>query len=497
MAKPGLAKISRRRFNLETTVFSAQQEVTVPAALKIPVDTQYLLQPLLVVPRDKIAVQKGAGKVRVQGQLTGFISCVDSEETAHTFPLQPLEFVTSFSVHEAAPDACWEADVALDGVEVDRGEGDTANVTVYLTVSLRGAQLAETELVTAASGATLSVETRGIRLQNIIEERKAEKTLSVKLSHTEGIPVAADVCVANLSWQVTGGKLAAQGTVKVKVYRLQEKGGAVAIAQGGEDFQFELDFASTDVADCTLQCLPALTILEPEAPEVLVTLRCKAVGYREEREEYVAGVSGADSLSRRICLRNRIGESEYKLNIEGQVSFPNPSVQINQLLPRVRILETQALDGRVLIRGLLSLHIYYSGEEGRNKVLVQEEEFSHHLELRGCAAGYTVRAWAWPESGFCTVEDYSVPVILRVEAVEDVEFDAVTDIHVVDPGFVPVNASVVLYIAGKEDSLFSIARKFNVSQEMLMEYNGLSSPEISCGQKLLVPVYQMKYNDKV
>ena len=28
---------------------------------------------------------------------------------------------------------------------------------------------------------------------------------------------------------------------------------------------------------------------------------------------------------------NRIGESEYKLNIAASVSFPNPSVQINQL----------------------------------------------------------------------------------------------------------------------------------------------------------------------
>ena len=55
----------------------------------------------------------------------------------------------------------------------------------------------------------------------------------------------------------------------------------------------------------------------------------------------------------------------------------------------------------------------------------------------------------------------------------------------------------IVYSRQGRQFVCSIARKFNVSQEMLMEYNGLSSPEISCGQKLLVPVYQMKYNDKV
>lgn len=39
MSNSGLAKVSRRRYNLETVVFSAQQEVTVPAGLKIPVST--------------------------------------------------------------------------------------------------------------------------------------------------------------------------------------------------------------------------------------------------------------------------------------------------------------------------------------------------------------------------------------------------------------------------------------------------------------------------
>ena len=133
MSNSGLAKVSRRRYNLETVVFSAQQEVTVPAGLKIPVSTQYVLQPFLVVPREKVIILPGPGKIRVQGQTEGFLSYVDRDESVSNLPVPPTEFIASFAVPSAVQGARIEADIRLEGVEVDRGDGE-ANITAYIRV---------------------------------------------------------------------------------------------------------------------------------------------------------------------------------------------------------------------------------------------------------------------------------------------------------------------------------------------------------------------------
>ncbi|MGI6365776.1 MAG: LysM peptidoglycan-binding domain-containing protein [Bacillota bacterium] len=494
MSNSGLAKVSRRRYNLETVVFSAQQEVTVPAGLKIPVSTQYVLQPFLVVPREKVIILPGPGKIRVQGQTEGFLSYVDRDESVSTLPVPPTEFIASFAVPSAVQGARIEADIRLEGVEVDRGDGE-ANITAYIRVAIIALRQEETELVTAVAGNALSAESRGIKLQHIVKEAEAEKSISIPLSQAAGKPVATDFCIGNLGWQVIEGRLSAQGVALVKAYYISEAGG-LDIAEGSADFELEIDFASPEISDCALQCLPVKTAMAPaaEGQEFQLLLKARAQGYREQTGEYITEIIGADSLKKTIQVRNRVGESEFKLNLEGQYQFPIEPQSIDLVLPKVRLIETEAMDEKVLVRGLLSLNIYYTAEDGQRRVLVQEEEFIHYLEATGCALGYSVKAWAWPEQGVYTQENYSVPVLLRVEVVEDAAHDVVIDVHVVDPNFIPVNASVILYVTGKDDTLFSVARKFNISQERLLEYNGLAGEtELHAGQKLLIPIYELKY----
>jgi len=496
MSKSGLAKVSRRRYNLETIVFSAQQEVTVPAGIKIPMSTQYLLQPMLVIPKEKVAIQTGPGKVRVQGQIEGFQSCVDSQEEVHTYQVPSMDFMTSFTVPNAAATAELEAEVSLEGVEVDRGDGDIANITAYILVTLWAIKNEETELVTAVSGKSVSADSQAVKLQHIIRELEVEKSLSISLPLVPGKAVATDLCLGNLSWQVVEGRLAAEGVAMVKVFHLNGDAGEIGVAEGIKDFELDLDFGVAEISDCTLRCNPIKTKIIPgtDSQEFELVIRAKAAGYQEQAGEFVSSVLGADSLKRSVHLRNRIGESEFKLTLEGECKFPSTPTGINLALPKVRLLETNAMDEKVLVRGLLSLHLYYIDENEQKRVLVQEEEFTQTLDVKGCAGGYTVRAWAWPERAVYNTENYSVPVLLRVEVVETKEFEAVTDVHVVDPDFIPVNASVILYVAGKDESLFSVARKFNISQEMLLEYNNLPETEIlKPGQKLLIPVYQLKY----
>jgi LysM repeat protein len=501
MSNKGLAKVSRRRFNLETVVFSAEQEVTVPAGIKIPADTQYLLHPVLIIPKDKNDIYQGLGKIRFQGQLEGFLSCVDSEEAVHTLAVPPIEFMTAFATPLLA-DARFEADAVIEGVELDRGGDDVANLTVFVIVTVRALRNEETELITAVSKDFLGAEVRNGKFQNIAGVEETEQVITIDLPATVGRdPIGKDLGIGNLNWQVIEGRLSAEGVVMAKVYSLSVKGELEAF-EANKEFELELDFDAPEVTDSKLLCAPIKSRFYPgteeEGPALELVLRFTAIGYFEQTTEYIASLSGADSIEKMLYLRNRIGESEFKFNLGGVCQFPKEPAKVDLVLAKTRITEAKALDEQVLVRGLLSLSIFYTDESDLPRVLVQEEEFNQFFALKGCASGYSVKAWAWPEKGSCSDERYSVPILLRVEVVEEVEFRAVADVHVVDTQLAPAAASVVLYVAKEGDSLFAVARKFNITMEKLREYNGLPADAVIYrNQKLLIPTYQAKYYPRV
>ena len=496
MASLDQVKISRRQVNLNTVVFSAEQEVTVPASIKISQDTQYLLQPVLLLAKDKLTVTYGAGKVRVLGQLEGIFSCVDNYDEVSTLAVPPMEFVAAFTTPALGPDADFKVDVHLDGIEVDQGEG-VANITAYLIINLWATQAREVELVSSASGGELVAKADSVRLQPVLKETGGQKSLILRLPcPPEALPVGTEVCLGSLSWQVSEGKLAVSGQVLARVYCLFGEG-RTALLEGEQALALELDFEDPGVAESALSSSVVKAGLNrvegEEALDLELVFKVNATGYREQTMEYVSGLTGADSMLRTVRLMNRLGEGEFKIALEGNCPFATPPENVDLVLPKVRIIEAQALEGKVLVRGLLTLYVYYSVENDKRRVLVQEEEFSQLFDMEGCARGYTLKAWAWPGAASCREGRYTVPVLIRAEVTEEVEFTAVTDIHVVDYTQGPIKASVVLYTIKKGDSIFSLARKFNTTQELLWEHNGFKEGEgLEPGQKILIPVYQSR-----
>lgn len=491
------AKISRRQINLETVVYSAEQEVTVPVNIKIPEGTQYLLQPILMLPKDKLLALPGPGKVRVQGLLAGILSYVDSSEQVHTLAMPGQEFFASFSLNDPGLAVRYDVDVKVDGAEVDRGEGSVANITVYLVIRLQVLRTETVEFVTGVSDSSVQTKTSSIRLQEIIKTAAIRQAIVLQLPLLPGAtPAGVELCMANLNWQVEMGKLTAGGLVLAKAYCLGADG-SVDVAIGQEDFSLELDFGSPEATESSLsysfESIKQTIEAEGAGLEISLTLLLNATGYKDQIAEYVTGLSGADSQLVTVRLHNRIGEGEFKLALEGDCPLSDMAHTLEPVLPKVRVIEAQALENKVLVRGLLTLYAYYLDETKQRRVIVQEEEFSQFFDLVGCARGNTVNAWAWAEAVECRDGRYRVATLMRVEASEEQEVTVVSDVHVVDPNQAPVNASIILYTVKKGDSLFSVARRFNTTQELLWEWNNLSEQDgLELGQKLLIPVYQTK-----
>lgn len=488
--------VERRKMTLKTVIFSEEQEVTVPANIKVPEGTQYLLKPVLFLPQDKIVVSDGQGRVRIQGYLEGFLACVDDSEAVCNLPVPPIEFVAAFTTPILSGKVRYTADVKIEGIEVDQGETGNANITAYVMINLQGYQVEEVELVTGVAGDT-AVQTDSVRIQQIIEEDYRRETVELSLAiEPDANLLSIDLCLANLSWQVEGGNLAVQGTILVKVYALAISG-EITVYQDQQEIVLAMDFDEGKIQDGNLawsleklnhSISPQDSILTLE-----VSLGFNAIGYREEILEYVSGIAEADNQFRTFHLRNRIGESEFKLPLAGDCFFPSPPKTIDLVLPQVRIIESQPLEGKTLVRGMLALSIFYTDSNDFKRVLTQEEEFNQFFDQEVSPSGYLVKTKSWVESAECIDDRYYATVVVRVEAEEEVLFTTITDVHIVDPTRV-AKASVILYTTKSGDNLFTVARRFNTTQELLWEYNGLNdNQDLLVGQKLLIPLYKTKY----
>lgn len=491
-------KVNRRRFRLETVVGRGQQEVTVPASIEIPENTQYLLQPVLVLGRDKLIAVAGQGKARVTGQLQGFVPCVDDQEKTHIVPIPAFEFVASFAMPGVVPGTRLNASARLESVEVDRDESDSANITAFVGVEVIALETAERELVNGLRGDGLTPEVDKIRLQPLLEVVEGEKVFKTQLDLIQpGVKIlAGEFHLGSLHWQILDGRVQVEGMALLRVFSLGQQGNLLTV-EGRREFSLTLDFdnpAVTEARICSQVKNLELSMDDGgQGIEAAILIKVRAQGYQEQVTELVAGVAGADYLSEDFCIRNRVGESEFKLGLEGNCQLTE-GARVTQIVSRARLLETNAMDDKVFVRGMLTLNVWYAeAEEDLPRVTVVEEEFSQFIGLRGCESGFAVQASCWPEAAHIEAGHYSAPVTVRVVVSEIRDVTVMSDLHVVDPGAMENTASLVVYLAKKGDTLFTVAKNFNVTRELLENYNELAGQEkLAPGQKILVPLYLVR-----
>lgn len=58
----------------------------------------------------------------------------------------------------------------------------------------------------------------------------------------------------------------------------------------------------------------------------------------------------------------------------------------------------------------------------------------------------------------------------------------------------PVTGDYTVYTISKGDSLYSIAKKYNITVDALVKYNNLSSTNLKVGEQLLIPISESKLN---
>lgn len=493
-----MPELQFRPLRLDIVKARSEQEVTVPIEVQLPADVQYLLQPVLEMPPEKQVVEASQGKVRFQAQLQGFIAGVNDDETVVTTVLPSKTVMTSFVLPELSAKTKIKVKPVITATEVDRGENNRADILAYVKVNLQALEEEEVNLLTDAEDIGVKFHTKMLHLQRpaglAAEELKTVKE-SVELPQPAEIIMTKEAWITNLGWDVEDGVIQVNGQVWFRVYYEPVGDKALKFAVMQRDFLLSMDLGSAEPTaanvDCALKNLAASIGEDGMTIELTAVLSLEARGYCEESLAIVTGLDGADCLTRHLVVANRIGESEFNLALEGPLQLPQAEGEIEQILGRARLLEATPLEDKVMVRGMLTLQVWYN-LQGQQRIMVQEEEFSHVFALEGCTAAYDIQAWVCPAIVQHDAKKYTAPIILRIAVTEQVDFSPVVDVHIVDAD-APIQASYIVYRVKKEDTLFGVAKKFNIPRELLLKANDLTSAEPAPGAKLIIPAYRSRY----
>lgn len=224
--------------------------------------------------------------------------------------------------------------------------------------------------------------------------------------------------------------------------------------------------------------------------------------YEEESVEMISDVYGVskevENLEREVELKQLLMKIGGKSKVTDRVKVKNPETRVLQLLHSegsVQLDRQEITAEGILLEGTVSVQILYiTGEDASPYDCVKGViPFSYTLEVAGIlpADSFKVHAAVGQlQVVMIDSEEMDVKAVLDFQAAvfRNIRSSLIYDIKVSELDMAKVGdlPGMVVYVAGPEDNLWNIGKRYYVPVERIKEVNGLSSDEVRTGDKLLI-----------
>lgn len=236
------------------------------------------------------------------------------------------------------------------------------------------------------------------------------------------------------------------------------------------------------------------------ALEMVLDLNIKM--YEEEQVEILSDVYGVTKEITAVTLpgsfKSLLLKNEGKCRVTDKLKIAPGAGKILQLMhseAEAVLDETKIVEDGLELNGTLLINcLYITGDDKMPYYSLQGMlPFSYVMDVNGIDAKCTSNVAVSVEQLNVTMldsEELEVKAVVRVHAIVFCEHreDMITDIQVqeLDMNKVKNLPSMAIYVAGKDDSLWQIGKKYYVSVKRIKEINGLSGDELKEGDKLLI-----------
>ncbi len=224
--------------------------------------------------------------------------------------------------------------------------------------------------------------------------------------------------------------------------------------------------------------------------------------YEEENMDMVSDVYGVtkevESVEKQVDLKQLLMRIGGKSKVSGRMKIKTPETRVLQLLHSegcVQVDDQQITGEGIQIDGTVNVQVMYiTGDDASPYNCVKGMiPFSYVLEVPGISKNDIYKLQT--DAGQLQVmmidsEEMDVKVVLdfRATVFRNIPCRLISNLKVSPLDMAKVNdlPSMVMFIAGPEDNLWNIGKRYYVPVERIKEVNELSSDEIHTGDKLLI-----------
>ncbi len=393
-----------------------------------------------------------------------------------------------------------------------------ASIRSIITIKMSVRELYDEEAATELYGEEeAEYRKKYLDLAEIAICKKDIYRIRQEIEFPAGMPNIAQIIwnsirISNLDFKALDGKISVQGELE-----------AFFLFEGeGEErpirfYETAMPFSGViECSDCREIMIPDITWqvshkefeVRPDfdgeervvALEMVLDLNIKM--YEEEQVEILSDVYGVTKEITAVTLpgsfKSLLLKNEGKCRVADKLKIAPGAGKILQLMhseAEAVLDETKIVEDGLELNGTLLINcLYITGDDKMPYYSLQGMlPFSYVMDVNGIDAKCTSNVAVSVEQLNVTMldsEELEVKAVVRVHAIVFCEHkeDMITDIQVqeLDMNKVKNLPSMVIYVAGKDDSLWQIGKKYYVSVKRIKEINGLSGDDLKEGDKLLI-----------
>lgn len=443
------------------------------------------------------------GRILIEGRVLTRVLYATAQEDR---PVAGMDAVIEFSHYFDATDVDEDVTVRARGY-VEHTDCDVINsrklqLKHVINLSLSIGKEESINAVTSIELDDVMCKSSGIRARHMVGEGSSETIVREDINLGEDVVVRdilySDVTVTNLGMQLSDNKVLVEGTLSVDLIYLEDTEGVKY-----DSYSTELGFTHyVDVDGVQAYMFPEVECVVEEVSadpkdsgtvniEAVLNVRVKV--YEEEEKTLIVD---AYSLSRNIrgnqgsfAVLSEAFRSNTQLSLRDTVELSRDAKHILLVRGQAQAGEYEFSGNRLYIDGLLLVRVYYITESGlacdmaempfRHVVDSDELKDDDKLDVR-----FNVSHIAYTLNGNAVDIRYTVDCNLKVY--RENRFIYLLSVEESDEETLPEPASITVYVVGKGETLWDVAKRYRTTIEKIKGINELEEEILNEGDKLLI-----------
>ncbi|KXG77840.1 Spore coat assembly protein ExsA [Fervidicola ferrireducens] len=476
---------------------------------------------------DKVVIE---GAIDVEALYVGKVP-------AESQPVHFVEGTVDFSIFVKIPGARKNMDVKVkarvEHVQFSHNDARPREIDVRIIVEffVKVTKRVQLEIVVDAKGPSdLQVLKESIRVDHVVGEGRAQKIVKSEVDVPPKKPDILEILKAEGKVRTTetkalDDKVVIEGVLEVDILYVGDVPEGVP-QQPVHFMEAEIPFTEfVEVPDCRQDMSKTVKVRVEHirarkkdersmAVEAVLDIKAKVLEPKtiEVVEDLFSPSKKLDVKKTKIKVDKVIGEGENQVIVKEAFKVPLEKPPIEQVFKteaRAKVTETRIIEDKVVVEGVLKLETLYVAEapycSPQQPVHFVENEtpFTIFVEIPGAKEDMTLDFEVEVEHVSSKVDPndarrYEVRVVLKLvsKVTRMVQLDVVVDVEEAAEEEKKGEKKeeykdkpyMTIYIVQKGDTLWKIAKRYNVTLDAIIKANNITNPDlIYPGQRLIIP----------